>query len=288
MQTNTGELIAIVESTGENIGTAVAAKKAADYAEQIIKNAAKTKELTKKINELTKPDSKKVDAFQKSVEPYLNSEKIINVERLKAIQGIDQIEEFRKYTNNFTNLEKLKPEEILYLNLCDWLEPQAARINAQLHARGGIKVIDPLTKTETIIEKYDLVHSLLGEMKPEALANRTSGGHLMIIELRTATLDFKNIELFNNNFFDIGIKYAGKASEKYKPNSYFPTGTTIEQAVEMIEDAILNSKNIIISDTTTSGKISCDIINKSDQIFALYIENKIATFHPVNPAARYK
>ena len=120
---------------------------------------------------MTKPDRAKVEAFEKSIEPYLNSEKIINVERLQSIEGVDQIQKFKDYTNNFTDLAKLKPEEILYLNLCDWVEPQARTINARLKEIGGIKIIDQVTKSEVIIKKYDLFHSLLGEMSPNALAN---------------------------------------------------------------------------------------------------------------------
>jgi len=50
---------------------------------------------------------------------FLNSEKVLNVEKLKSLKGIDQIERYRKYTNNFhpEGLAKLKPEEILHLNL---------------------------------------------------------------------------------------------------------------------------------------------------------------------------
>lgn len=214
---------------------------------------------------------------------------IKSVDRLKEIsKDIPQVEEFRKYTDDFKNLEKLKPEEILYLNLCDWLEPQAAKINDALMKRGGIKVIDPVTKVEVVIEKFDLVHSLLGEMKPEALANRTSGGHLYIPELRAATLDIGKIESFGNGFLDMEIKYAGKIGNTYKKNSYFPAGTTVEQSVTIIEDAILNFKeapNIkILSDT----KSSLNITNKLDQSFTLYVEKGVAKYHPLNPKARYK
>ncbi len=134
MQASNGELIAIADTTGESIGAAIAAKNLADNAQQIIKRSVQAKELTDKISEITKADQGKVEAFQKSIEPYLNSEKIINVERLKTIENIEQIELYKKYTNNFhpDSIAKLKPEEILHLNLCDWLEPQARKINASL------------------------------------------------------------------------------------------------------------------------------------------------------------
>jgi hypothetical protein len=280
---NNGELVAITNISGENISAALAS------ATQIVTNnigpvfkyAGQAKILSDKIDEITKPNKHEVEAFQKSIEPYLNSEKIIDVERLKSIDDIDQITEFKKYTNNFKDLEKLKPEEILYLNLCDWLEPKAAKINAQLKASGGLKIIDPISKTEVIIEEFDLFHSLLCEMKPEALANRTSGGHLMIPELHAATLDIRNIESLGNGFLDIEIKYAGKLSDKYKKNSYFPAGTTPERAVKFIEDSITNFKKIKnVTPTGTIDRIIFEFQNYENQSFKVYIKENIARFHP--------
>ena len=284
MQTSTGEIIAVANTTGENIGAAVAAKKAADNAQQVIKNAVQTKELIKKVDELTKPDPKEVEAFQKELEEVVKATEVLNPEKLKAIEGVDQIKKFKDYTNNFTELDKLTPDEVLYLNLCEWLHPKSLEINAQLKARGGIKIIDPVTKTETIIEKYDLFHSLLGEMSPGAVANRVSGGHLFIPELKAAIFDIGEIKPFGNGFFDMGIKYAGKASNKYKPNSYFPAGRSVEKAVEMIEDAILNFKEIKIADEIKNPLLQGFIItNQQDQKFMILINNNTAQFYPYKP-----
>ena len=282
VETTTGELMLFSESTGENIGAAMATQCATNNTEQIIKNTVKAKELTKKIDELTKPDPKEVEAFQKSVEPYLNSEKIINVERLQSIEGVDQIKRFKDYTKNFTELEKLTPDEILYLNLCDWLERRSSIINEALKKKGGMKFVD-VAGVEGFFEEYDLFHSLLGEMSPEAVANRISGGHLFIPELKTALLDIGEIKPIGNGFFDMSIKYAGKASEKYKPNSYFPAGTSVEQAVEMIEDALLNIEKI--KNVTPPGRtdeIIYEIQNYKNKTFKLHIKNKnnVAHFYP--------
>jgi hypothetical protein len=40
------------------------------------------------------------------------------------------------------------------------------------------------------------------------------------------------------------IKYKAKESIKYKPNSYFPAGTSVEQAVKMIEESLENIKKV--------------------------------------------
>ncbi len=173
----------------------------------------------------------------------------------------------------------LKYEEILYLNLCDWLEPQARRINAQLKASGGLKIIDPISKTEIIIEEFDLFHSLLGEMKPQFLNNVTSGGHLPLIELRSAVLEIGEIKPIGNGFFDMVIK---RGSNR-KTNSYFPIGTSVEQAVEIIESAIKNPKNISqinLKDTALKG---LKFTNQQGQDFAILIKNKTMQFYPIKP-----
>ena len=96
----------------------------------------------------------------------MNSEKIINVERLKSIKGVDQIEKYRDYTNNFhpDGIAKLKPEEILHLNLCDWLAPQAKIINKRIKDAGGLKVRQIHDGIECVSEIYelDLFHSFFG------------------------------------------------------------------------------------------------------------------------------
>jgi hypothetical protein len=39
-------------------------------------------------------------------------------------KDIPPVKKLQDYTNNFTDLTKLTKEEVLYLNLCDWLEPK--------------------------------------------------------------------------------------------------------------------------------------------------------------------
>ena len=280
VETSTGEIIAIADTTGESISVAMAWQIAANRAEQSIRFAAKTKELNEKINKKLKPNKENVEALHKETEPFLSSEKLVNVERLKATKDIKQIEDFRTYTDNFKNLDKLKPEEILYLNLCDWLAPQAATINAEL---GVLKFIDPATKVEVVIKELDLFHSLLGEMRPGSIKYHTSGGHLLVPELRASMLDFSEITQFGEGFFDMDIKYAGKQSTSYKPNTYFPAGTSIEQAVNIIEQAIKNPKKIFFETIDVNGKTSCNLMSQSDQIFTLHIENSKAKIHPASP-----
>ena len=122
----------VLDVANETISAVSAPQVALNNAEKIIADAAKAKELSDKLHELTKSDPAEVQAFEKTIEPYLNSENLVDIKHLQSIEGVEQINKFKEYTNNFTDLAKLKPEEVLYLNLCDWLEPQAKTINARL------------------------------------------------------------------------------------------------------------------------------------------------------------
>ena len=277
VETSTGELVAIADTTGENISVAMASQIAANRAEQSARFTAKTKELNDKIDEKLKPNKKDVEAFHKEIEPFLSCEELVNVERLKATENIDQIEAFRGYTDNFKNLDKLKPEEILYLNLCDWLAPQALEINEKL---GVLKFIDPATKVEVIIKELDLFHSLLGEMRPGSIRKHTSGGHLLIPELRAAMLDTSEIIQFGEGFFDMQIKPVNSI-RNFKSNSYFPAGTSIEQTVKTIKDAIQNPKAITRSEIIKNGALSgFNFTNNQQNVFVVLIKNERAQFYP--------
>jgi hypothetical protein len=119
-------------------------------------------------------------------------------------------------------------------------------------------------------------------MKPQYLNNVTSGGHLPLLELRCAVLEIGEIKSMGNGFFDMVIK---RGSNR-KTNSYFPVGTSVEQAVEMIENAAMNYKDIIIKNV--NGKTFIDVENKSNQYFRFVIEDRIAKFHPLNPSTLKK
>ena len=277
VKTSTGELVAIADTTGESISVAMASQIAANRAEQSARFAVKTKELNDKINEKLKPNKKDVEAFHKEIEPFLSCEKIIDVERLKSRKGIKQIEDFRTYTDNFKNLDKLKPEEILYLNLCDWLAPQALEINDKLKKAGGLKFINPTTKVEVVIKELDLFHSLLGEMKPQYLNNVTKGGHLPILELKSALFEIGEIESLGSGFFDMHIKRGSNS----KINSFFPVGKSVEQCVKMIENAIENVEFIeYIKPKYETTQKAFYAKSKTNQNFLLRIENEIAKFYP--------
>jgi len=92
-------------------------------------------------------------------------------------------------------------------------------------------------------------------------------------------LDIGEIKHIGNGFFDMQIK---RGSHR-KTNSYFPIGTSVEEAVAIIEDVILNPKNIeCIDDLKNKALHGYTMTNKIDQNFRLLIENKVAQFFPYN------
>ncbi len=214
------------------------------------------------------------------LDPFLNSEKVLNVEKLKSLKGIDQIEKYRDYTNNFSpeGLAKLKPEEILHLNLCDWLAPQAKIINKRIKDAGGFKVRQIHDGIECVSEIYelDLFHSLLGEVRPGSVRDATKGGHLPIAELKSALFETGEIKSLGNGFFDMAIK----RGSKFKNNSFFPVGKSVDQCVKMIEEAIVYSEKNLYIEIAENGKILIEVVNESNQKFALHVEKGIAKGYP--------
>jgi len=121
----------------------------------------------------------------------------------------------------------------------------------------------------------------LGEVKPGSIRNHTKGGHLFISDLKSALLDIGEIKPLKNGFFDMQIQYAGKISDRYEPNSYFPAGTSVEQAVSMIEKSIENIEKI--KNVTNPGRIDKVIYQielYNNQAFHLCIKENKATFFP--------
>ncbi|MBP6869772.1 hypothetical protein KBC04_02735 [Candidatus Babeliales bacterium] len=279
--TNAGEVVAVFAETGETVGSVAAAAQAAERITQIAGNVTRAKDLLDELKDLLQPDPDKLTEFQKSIEPYLRQDKLVDVDSLRSIEGVEQVQKFKDYTNNFhpDELAKLKPEEILYLNLCDWLAPKAEIINEALKKKGGITIIDP--KTKKILahyEKYDLFHSLLGEMKPKFMNNVVKGGHLPILELKGALFEISEIKPLGNGFFDMTIK---RGSNR-KKNSFFPLGTSIEESVAIIEDAIINCEKIEIVVLKDKALQGFHVVNKRNQQFMLVLNKNELQFYPSN------
>lgn len=279
-----GDILALTEKTAIDLGAAAVHQAAVNKALQAEKIAEKKKLINSTVNKITKTNQEQIANFTKSMESHFVYDKVINPERLKTINDVPQINLYRDFTNNFSpeGLAKLKPEEILHLNLCEWLEPRAKAINERIKKAGGIKFIDA-RGIEVFFDEFDLFHSLLGEVKPGSIRFHTKGGHILIPELQAALFDIGKFEAIGNGFFDMDIQYAGKGSMQYKSNTYFSAGTSIEQSVEIIEKAVENPKYIKLMNPQFPEKLSFHIENQLEQIFAINIDSNIARFHPLNP-----
>ncbi len=196
-------------------------------------------------------------------------------------------------------LEVLHPDEKLYLNLCDWLEPQAQQINADLKAMGGLIIRDPNnTNIFVKIEEFDLFHSLLGEMQHGSIRKNLSGGHLIISELKAALCEFNDMQTYWDGFMDIQMKLKRGTSDVFKPKSFFPYGSSPSDCTNIIENAIKNTindpkiKNLtpskinlfkVETDAQNITKFTIEIENNLGQVFKFYIEDGIAKYFPFSP-----
>jgi len=283
MQTSTGEIIAVAEKTGEDINIVASKQIAVNRAVQVEKISEKKKLINAAVDNITKINEREVIEFSKSMEPHFNYDKVINVERLKTITDVPQINLYKDFTNNFdpTLVAQLKPEEILYLNLCDWLYPKSIEINARIK-NIGLTIIDPNNKNNIIyIEDLDIFHSFLGDMKPGSIADATSGGHCFLSELKGATLAVEEIIPFKNGFFDMRIRHL-KGEGKFRPKTYFPSGKNIEQCADMIIDVI--KKPQFIENITGARDINQSVfkvIDSYDQTFCLRITNGVVKCYPL-------
>ena len=272
---NNGELLAIATTSGENISAALASATQifSNTAGPIFKYAAQAKILSDKIEEITKPNKQEVEALKKSIEPYLRTDMLLP--GLADIKGVRQIENFREITKNFTTIERLTEHEILYLNACNWLYPQAIEINNKVRSL-GLKIFD------VEIKEFGLFHSLLGDMKPGCIETALSGGHLLITDIKSVTHIVENIMPLNDGYFDAMIKHI-KSIGNAERKTFFPCGKSPEQCVDIIIDAIQNPKFIKQELSNNLKKKIFNITNQENQIFTLYVENGRATFHRSNP-----
>lgn len=84
------------------------------------------------------------------------------------------------------------------------------------------------------------------------------------------------------------IQYLQKPKPyNFKSNTYFQLGTSVEEAVQIVENAVLNATDIAVKSISLEhAKISLDIIKDEIAVFSYHIEKGIARFHPLSPLAR--
>jgi len=289
MQTSGGELIAVSEKSSKSIPKAAQAQAVVNKAERIKKHAEKTKSIVDDVAKLTRPIKEEVIALEKELAKIRKSVDIINRDRLMTIsKDVKQVENFRNITKNFDPalVAQLHHDEILYLNLCDWLEPQVSKINTRLQAQGGMVIIDSKAGVEVVIKEYDIYHSLLGEIKPGSVRETVKGGHWFCPELRAASFDVQKIKSCGNGFFDMQIRQARRVTGDHVGKTYFPAGKSIEQCITILEEAMSQEASIkyVIPDYPTTQK-AFEAVHVSGQKFVLRVDNGVAKFYPwsINP-----
>ena len=199
------------------------------------------------------------------------------------MNGAYQINKFGIYTNNFTNLDVLTPDEILYLNLCNWLHTYAQEINSELKTNGRIHLVDQVQGVETYFDQFDIFTSLLGEKEPGSITSITKSGHLTLPELQAALFDFgSEMKAFGDGFLYMNIKDPRSLLNKYKSNAYFPYGNMPKDCSDMILQAIQDPQLVECCDISPNGRYTFNVINQSGQKFRIYVQDNIARFHPMN------
>jgi len=203
------------------------------------------------------------------------------------MNGAKQISKFSIYTNNFTNIDILTPDEILYLNLCNWLHSHAQEINDELKAKGKFYLVDNTQGIETYFDQFDVISSLLGEKQPGSVPSIIKSGHFTIPEFQAEMFDINGSEKgFGDGFFYIDIKDSYSLLNKYKSNAYFPYGNMPKDCTDTILNAIQNPKLIECCDISLDNRYAFNVIDQTNQKFRVYIQNNIATFHPMHPFAK--
>ena len=276
-KTSTGEIVAVSEQSGINIGIAAANQTAANRAAKI----TKAKDLTHDVQQLTKADKIKIAKLQASFEKYYKSDALLP--GLEKIEGIKQIENYQTITKNFTTIEHLTEADVMYLNMCNGLHAHSVEIN-ELVKNAMLQIIDQNGKIIEI-KKFDIYHSFLGEMRPNAKSPAKLGGHLLFPESKTFTHTVKEIIPFENGYFDLYVKHIADETGKIVPKTQFPLGSTPMENAQIIIDLIQELRNPIEVLTNSKGTKSFDLLKKCGQKFAIYIEDGVARFHPISPNA---
>ncbi|MGZ6251158.1 MAG: hypothetical protein ACXWL2_03960, partial [Candidatus Chromulinivorax sp.] len=124
---------------------------------------------------------------------------------LEKIEGVKQIDAYRAITNNFQDISKLTPADIMYLNMCNGLYPYSVEIN-ELVKKSMLYVTD-LESNITYIKEFDIFHSFLGEMRPNAKSPAKLGGHMLFPQAKATTHAIEQIIPFENGYFDLFVKH---------------------------------------------------------------------------------
>ena len=170
--------------------------------------------------------------------------------------------------------------DVMYLNMCNGLHPHALEIN-ELVKQAMLKVVD-LEGNIIHITGFDIFHTFMSEMRPNATGPSKLGGHWCHIESKTATHIIENIIPLENGYFDMSVKHINDIG-KTIPKTQFPLGSMPKENAQIIIDLIKELKNPINIIPGKNGKKTIKGLQRNGQGFTIYIEKGVAHFHPINP-----
>jgi len=281
MKTTTGDLIVIAEKTGEDLHIVTRQQIAINRSAKI----AKGEKVTHEVQQLTKASSTRMAKLKAQFEKYYRTD--ILLPGLEKIEGVKQIENYRAITKNFTTIEQLTEADIMYLNMCNGLHAHSVEIN-NLVEKAMLYVVD-LEGNMVHINKFDIYHSFLGEMKPGAMGPAKLGGHLFFPESKAFTHAVEKIVPLENGYFDIFVKHIADDTGKFRPKTQFPLGSTPLENAQIMIDLITEIKNASIKVFPgKNGQKTFNLIQQCGQKFTVHVENGVAIFYPISPKAPTK
>jgi hypothetical protein len=174
--------------------------------------------------------------------------------------------------------------------MCHGLHPYAVRINQRV--RDLNLFITEANGTKTAIQEFDVIHILLGEMKPVSLTNpsnrglseSTKGGHWLYTDAKVGTHAIGEITILDRGYFDLGVKHI-RSSDQANMKTFFPYGSTPDECFDFIIDAIeytiKHPNKLEVLDSKEIDKKIFQVINQYNDKFKLYIEKGTGKGHPL-------
>ncbi|MGZ6251328.1 MAG: hypothetical protein ACXWL2_04825 [Candidatus Chromulinivorax sp.] len=134
----------------------------------------------------------------------------------------------------------------------------------------------------TYIKEFDIFHSFLGEMRPNATSYAKKCGHILFPQAKTTTHIIGEIIPLEHGYFDIAVKHIADQTGIFLPKTQFPLGSTPIENAQLIIDLIKDVKKPMDISTNNIGTKIFDLIHYSGQEFTIYVQDGIANFHPVS------
>lgn len=277
--TPTGDIVAYMENTGEFIkNTTQTIRSALNHtALSTAQYAAHAKNLSDYIQKTTNADQEKIKKLETMFEKYYRGDLLLP--GIDKIEGVKQIDAYRTITNNFQDISKLTQADIMYLNMCNGLYPHSVEINKLV--KKSMLYITDLEGNVTHIKEFDIFHSFLGEMRPNATSYAKKGGHMLFPQSKITTHNINAIIPLQHGYFDLAVKHiTDKGQTVWK--TQFPYGLTPTENAQLIIDLIKEIQHPIEVTLGKNGNQGFELKSKFNQYFQVFVQNEIVQFYPIS------